>query len=151
VKTSTLIGLALIVGGLLAHLDLPFKQPQPSPERPSDALVTAVQPVAAILKGHGDDGGRLSAFYLAEADVVARDQGKVIATTAQLRELNRRSGLLMFQRTGIEGKYPGLAEAIDQVLADRVGLDNVVFDAGKQKAAVETLKALAWACAGGGQ
>jgi len=83
------------------------------------------------------------------ADVIARDQGKVVQTTSQLRELHRRAGLLMFQRTGIEGKYPGLAEAIDKVLCDQIGLDEVTLDAAKQMAAIDTFRALAWACGGG--
>jgi hypothetical protein len=149
VKASTLIGLLLIAWGVLSHFDKATPSPAPSPDRPADALVTAVQPVVTILKGHTDDGGKLAAFYLAVADVIGRDQGKVIQNTAVLRELNRRAGLLTFQRTGIEGKYPGLAEAIDKVLADRVGLDNVAFDDAKQTAAIEAFKAIAWACNGG--
>jgi hypothetical protein len=66
-----------------------------------------------------------------------------------LRELNRRAGLLAFQRTGIEGKYPGLSEAIEKVLADQIGLDNVALDSTKQEKSKKTFKALAWACAGG--
>jgi hypothetical protein len=103
----------------------------------------------AILKSHAEDGAKLSGFYSALADVIERDQGRVIQTTQVLRELNRRAGLLAFQRTGIEGKYPGLAEAIEKVIADQIGLDNVALDSAKQDASKKTFKALAWACAGG--
>ena len=65
------------------------------------------------------------------------------------RETNRRAGLLMFQETGIQGKYPGLAEAIDKVLADQVGLAVVPLDAEKRKRAIDALRAIAWACGGG--
>ena len=148
-KASTFFALVLIVWGVLATGGAQKPSPEPKPNRPSDALVAAVGPVATILKGHAEDGRRLATFYSAVADVIARDQGKVIQTTAQLRELNRRAGLLMFQKTGIEGKHPGLAEAIDKVLADRIGLDNVALDAAKQTAAIEAFRALAWACQGG--
>jgi len=90
----------------------------------------------------------LAAFYLSLADVVERDQGKVIQSTAELRETNRRTGLLMFQETGIQGKYPGLAEAIDKVLADQIGLAVVPLDAEKRKQMIDTLRAIAWACGG---
>jgi hypothetical protein len=151
VKASTLIGVLLIAWGVLSHFDKssPQPAPQPTPSKPTEALATAVQPIAAILKNHADDGEKLAAFYLSMADVIGRDQGKVISTTANLRELHRRAGLLAFQRTAIEGKYPGLAEAIDKVLVDRLGLENVAFDAAKQSTAIETLKAIAWACNGG--
>jgi hypothetical protein len=149
-KASTFFAIGLIALGLIARFGANAPKPAPRPDRPSDAVAAAVAPVATILKGHAEDGAKLAGFYAALADVVTRDQGKVIETTAQLRELHRRAGLLMFQRTGIEGKYPGLAEAIDKVLADRIGLDNVKMDVTKQTAAVEAFHALAWACAGGG-
>lgn len=149
-KPSTFLAIVLIGLGFAAHLGSKASNPAPKPDRPSDVLATAVNPVVTILKSHAEDGAKLSGFYSALADAVERDQGRVIQTTMQLRELNRRAGLLAFQRTGIEGKYPGLAEAIDKVLADQIGLDNVSLDTAKQKATIETFKALAWACVGGG-
>jgi hypothetical protein len=151
VKAFTIVGILMIALGVLSHFDKPTPQPAPTPvpNRPSDVLAASVQPIAAILKNHADDGGKLADFYLSMADVISRDQGKVIQTTANLRELHRRAGLLMFQRTGVQGKYPGLAEAIDKVFVDRLGLENVAFDSAKQSAAIEIMKAIAWACSGG--
>lgn len=148
-KSSTFFGLVLIALGVFCQLDNATPRPSPSPDRPSDALATAVAPVATLLRGQTEDGQNLAAFYSAVADIVARDQGKIVQTTAELREVHRRAGLLMFRKTGIEGKYPGLAEAIDKVLADRIGLDNLALDTAKQTAAIETFRALAWACRGG--
>ena len=151
-RNSTALAFALILVGAAAavwpRVAPSPPAPTPVPERPSDALAAAVAPVAAILKGHVEDGRRLAGFYASLADVVARDEGKVLQTTAHLRELNRRAGLLAFQRTGVSGKHPGLAEAIDKVLVDEVGLENVALDAAKRKRAVDALKALAWACGG---
>jgi hypothetical protein len=148
-KASTFFALVLIVWGVLATGGAQKPRPEPTPNRPNEELVAVVAPVATLLKGQTDDGVKLAAFYSAVADVVARDQGKVVQTTEQLRQLHRRAGLLMFQKTGIEGKHPGLAEAVDKVLADRIGLDNVALDAAKQTATIEAFRALAWACRGG--
>ena len=147
-KPTTMAAIALILVGVVATW-WPTADSGPSPPAPaSDALRAAVGPVAQKLAGHQEDGQRLAAFYLALADVIARDQGKVISTTSQVRELNQRAGLLMFQRTAIAGKYPGLAEAVDKVLEDAIGLDNVTLDTAKQKAAIDALGAIAWACGG---
>jgi hypothetical protein len=151
-NTSTRIALVLLCIGLAArvwpHVATVSPAPSPAPDRPSDALATAVAPVAAILKESPEDGRRLAAFYLALSDVIARDEGRLIQTTAHLRELNRRAGLLAFQQTGIDGKHAGLAEAIDKALADQVGLANVPLDADKRKRALAAFSALAWACGG---
>jgi hypothetical protein len=147
-KKSTIFAVVLIALGVWGRVAPSKPNPTPTPVRPNDALVAAVGPVVAILKDHPEDGRNLAAFYEAIADVIARDQGKVVQTVAQVRELNRRAGLLMFQKTGIEGKYPGLATAIDKVLEDRIGLDDVPVDAAKRAAAIEAFKALSWACGG---
>jgi hypothetical protein len=150
-KTSTIFAVVLIGLGLVAQFGFDTKSSNPirTPDRPNDTFVNAVSPIVARLKSHTEDGEKLAGFYSAMADVIERDQGRVIQTTKELRELHRRAGLLAFQRSGIEGKYPGLAEAIDKVLADQIGLDNVSLDAAKQEASKKTFKALAWACAGG--
>lgn len=148
-KSSTFFGLLLIAMGVVCQLDSATPRPRPTPDRPSDALAEAVAPVATLLRGRTEDGSKLAAFYSAVADVIARDHGKLLQTTAELRELHRRAGLLMFQQTGIEGKYPGLAEAIDKVLADQIGLENVSLDDKRRTAAVDAFRAIAWACAGG--
>jgi nitrogen fixation-related uncharacterized protein len=150
-KMITLLAIALIGLGLTAHFRWGVKASNPSSaiERPNDALVSAVLPITAILKGHAEDGAKLAGFYAALADVVDRDQGRVLKTTHELRELHRRAGLLAFQKSGIEGKYPDLSKAIEKILADEIGLDNVALDAVKQEASQKTFKALAWACAGG--
>jgi hypothetical protein len=150
-KASTLFALVLIGAGLAMQFGLSAKPPAPTPtpDRPNNTFVSAVSPVVTKLKSHTDDGAKLAGFYTALADVLERDQGRVIQTTKELRELHRRAGLLCFQRTGIEGKYSGLSETIDKILADQIGLDNVNLDSAKQTAAINTFKALAWACAGG--
>ena len=66
------------------------------------------------------------------------------------------AGLLMFQRTGIAGKYPGLAQQIDRAIARGMGLEendegytDVELDAEWIERLVRVLRAVAWACRGG--
>jgi hypothetical protein len=70
----------------------------------------------------------------------------VLRDVADVREANRRAGLLMFQRTGAQGKYPGLSDAIESALAELVGSDNVPLDEAKRKTVIAAFRGLAWAC-----
>lgn len=145
-KPTTLAAVVLILAGLVAlwRPELPSANSIPAPA--DEATRAAVLPIRASLARRDDR--RLARFYLALADVVRRDRGRVIATTADLRELNRRAGLLAFQKTELVGKYPGLAEAIDGALAELVGLDDVPLDEAKRTRAIAALEAIAWACGG---
>jgi len=118
-------------------------------DRPSESLVASVAPIQTILAGQKEDGRKIAAFYLSLANTIARDQSKIIQTAADLREINRRAGLLMFQQTNIKGKYPTLTPAIEKVLADQVGLENTPLDDVRRAKAVEAFRAIAWAAGGG--
>lgn len=155
-KPTTLTALALILVGLWSAQRPADAVPAAAVVLPSPLLTAAVQPVQAVLAAAPDktassaDGRQLAAFYRALAAVVSRDAGKTIKSAGQFRDLNRRAGLLMFQQAGLTGKYAGLAEAIDKVLADQVGLDNTAFDDARRARAVAACEAIAWACEGGG-
>lgn len=90
------------------------------------------------------DARILTAFYRDFADLVDRDRD-VIATTGQLRETHIRAGKLMFQQTGIAGRYPGLAEELDAVFASALGLENVQLDDAKRQAGVDACLSIALA------
>jgi len=156
VKPTTLLATVLIVVGVVAAWRPQAADPDPGPAPPDDATRAIVGPVQEKLADHQEDGRRLAAFYQSLADVIQRDGGNVVTTTSQLREINRRAGLLMFQKTGIQGKHPGLAEAIDTAIAEGVGLEetpdgyeDVQLDAQAVGRLVDVLRAVAWACAGG--
>ena len=145
-KPTTYVAVLLIVAGAVAAWRQPADRPEPNANAPDAATRAIVANVREILTGHQEDGQRLAAFYLALADVVERDAGQVLRDVADVREANRRAGLLMFQRTGVQGKYPGLSAAVESALTELIGLDNVPLDEAKRKNVVAAFRALAWAC-----
>jgi hypothetical protein len=146
VKPTSVLAVVLIVAGAVAAWRPPAHRPEPNGHVPDAATRAAVANVREILANHQEDGQQIAAFYRALADVVERDAGQVLRDVADVREANRRAGLLMFQRTGVQGKYPGLSDAIESALAELVGLDNVPLDEAKRKNVVAAFRALAWAC-----
>jgi hypothetical protein len=63
----------------------------------------------------------LAAFYAETLANHVADPSKV-ATTADLRTANVALGTAAFASTGIKGRYPGLAQAIDDVFIQSFGL-----------------------------
>ena len=145
-KPASVLAVVLIVAGAVAAWRMPVPRPEPNANVPDAATRAAVANVREILANHQEDGKQIAAFYRALADVVERDAGQVLRDLADVREANRRAGLLMFQRTNLPGKYRGLSAAIESALAELVGLDNVPLDEAKRKTVVAAFRALAWAC-----
>jgi hypothetical protein len=146
VKPTTYVALLLIVVGALAAWRKPADRPTPDANAPDASTRAIVANIREILAGHPEDGRQLAAFYLALADVIQRDAGQVIKDMADVREVNRRAGLLMFQRTGLQGKYPGLGAAIEAALSQLIGMDNVPVDDANRGAVTAAFRAIAWAC-----
>lgn len=116
----------------------------PEPETPSTALQRLVEPLAALAANKILDTGdllNLTEFYFDFADVVRRDAADVIATTATFRAVYMDAGGLMFQQTGMKGKYAGLSEIVDGIISDYIGLDIESLDAVKTS---DVLNAVAW-------
>ena len=145
-KPTTYVAVLLIVAGSVAAWRQPASRPEPNPNAPDAATRAIVANVREILSGHQEDGKRLATFYLALADVIQRDAGQVIRDMADVREVNRRAGLLMFQQTDLQGKYPGLSDAIESALNQLVGMDNTPLDEAKRKSVLAAFRAVAWAC-----
>ena len=101
--------------------------------------------VSELLSKHPEDAIALSELYAAIADVIERD-GSVIKTLGQIREANSRSGKLLFQKTGIQGKYDGLPEAVDSFLVSKLGVEDVLLSPDLRKNAVESFRELSRAC-----
>lgn len=112
-------------------------------------LLDACSPVVeALVNGSGSrkaDGARLSNLYYDLATLIALDgDNEVIKSTLEVREANRLSGLMC--RLNIGGKYPGLAEACNNLVVAGLGDKDVVLDSETRQKAVDTFMALSWAC-----
>lgn len=79
----------------------------------------------ALKSASSTDRARVRAIYSALADVTQRDAGSRIANVATWRAVHADALRLAVGGTDLVGKYPGLDRAVDAVLAEHVGLDNV--------------------------
>lgn len=90
----------------------------------------AIGPVATALQSAPPaDRARVASIYRALADVMARDAGRLIATTAQWRAVYQDALRLAAGGTDLVGKYPDLDEAIEETLAKYYSLDVTAIDA----------------------
>lgn len=109
----------------------PKPDPGPTPEpTPEPRLKTLVTPLKAF-KIESEDRKDLGDFY-------ENFPLENLETTAQFRE---RYVTLGSQKLNLKGKYQGLAEAIDSILASELGLEIVSLDKVKTK---NLLNAIAW-------
>jgi hypothetical protein len=160
-NTKTLlltIGLVLITFGIVKP-DISNFLPQKNSvvensnvvkEKPlNPELLTQAQNVASIIKkggsGRGVDAIKLSSLYYDLATLIEIDgDDQVVKNTLEIREANKLAGL--FSKLGLGGKYEGLAEACNSLVVAGIGDSDVVLDENIRKKAVETFKALSWAC-----
>jgi len=151
--------LLLIIGGLLIALGL--IKPEigflknnsdikiPSISKPTNTeLLDECEQVAKILKSSSAssyDAIRLASLYMDISSLIELDgDDAVIKTTEEIRQANSLSGLLL--RLNIKGKYPELASAAKSVIVASIGDDNVPLTKDLRAKAVESFRALAWAC-----
>ena len=86
-------------------------------------------PVSAALKSApSTDRARVASVYAALADLIDRDGGSRIATTAIWRAVYQDALRLAAGGTDLPGKYPGLDKAIEETLAKYYTLDNLPID-----------------------
>lgn len=115
----------------------------------SDVLLEKSRSVIDILKKSSDstrksDCKRLSSLYCDMATLIELDKtDQVIKDTAAIREANVLAGKML--RLNIKNKYPGLAEAANDLLTENIGSDDVVLDEEGRTKAVEAFRALSWA------
>ena len=88
-----------------------------------------VGPVSSVLANASTrDRAKVKSVYGALADLIERDGGKLIPTTAVWRAIYADALRLAAGGTGLVGKYPGMYKAIAQTLAEHYPLDNLPFD-----------------------
>lgn len=82
-------------------------------------------PVATALRSApSSDRAYLASIYSALADVVTRDKGQRITTTAVWRAIHQDALRLAVGGTALKGKYPGLDVAVEEVLSQHYSLDD---------------------------
>lgn len=161
IQNKVLVGLAvaLVAYGLLkpdlSNILTPSNKPvinNPSVQidKPTDsALLEACDKVIESLRSGGSsrraDGPRLSSLYSDLANLLALDGDKqVVKTTVEVRDANRIAGWMT--QLDIDDKYENLSEAANGVVVAGLGDDEAVLDETLRARAVETFRALSWAC-----
>jgi hypothetical protein len=139
-----LLAIGLVKPNLSVIPDTPSVPTISAPVDPE--LKQACSEVISILQnGKATDALRLSSLYIDIATLIELDgENEVIKTTEDIRQANSLSGLLL--RLDIQGKYKNLAGAAKNVIVTGIGDDDVALDVELRKKAVESFRALAWAC-----
>ena len=89
----------------------------------------ATAPVATALQSASStDRAKVRSIYGALADLMARDKGRLITTTAVWRSIYSDALRLAAGGTELVGRYPDLDEAVEKVLAGYYSLDNLPID-----------------------
>jgi len=91
----------------------------------------------------GDDKVRLAQFY-AQLSKIVRDEPGFLKTTGQFRDYNSTAGQINYAGLSMKGKYAGLGQAIDQVIVDQIGLENVELDVDRRDDLAKILAAISW-------
>lgn len=91
------------------------------------------------------DGKRLASLYNDIANLIELDgTNEIIKNTEEIRQANKLSGLML--QLDINGKYPDLASANEQLIISTIGDDHIVLNSETRAKAAEGFRALAWAC-----
>lgn len=115
-------------------------------------LKASCKSVIDSLKGGSSDrvkdGNRLADLYMDLATLIELDgEDEVVRTTEEIRQVNGLSGVML--RMNIKDKYPDLSKSLNGVIVTGIGEDIVPLDTDLRNKAVESFRALAWACSEG--
>lgn len=114
-------------------------------DEPSDVLKEQVAGISDLVVGEdaSDDKVRLAQFY-AQLSKIVRDEPGFLKTTGQFKDYNSTSGQINYAGLSMKGKYSGLGQAIDQAIANQIGLENVELDVDKRDDLAKILAAISW-------
>lgn len=113
----------------------PEPDPEPNPWKPAERWRPVVKPLLAFDLEREDATAMGNLYGTAAAQVAAG----ALTTTLELRQHLVEHGV----KLGLQGKYPGLADTMDKIQAEALGLDVKPLNAER---AAEYLETLAWAC-----
>lgn len=114
--------------------------PAPTPlVIPVDVPVPALRPFAVQMTGEERDAMSLAYSTLAKAIAANPETDPAFPTTGSVRAAHRAAILAVWRGAlGNQlGKYPGLREALESTLADRIGTDDIPLNPSKQSATVK--------------
>lgn len=114
-------------------------------DEPSDVLKEQVAGISDLVVGEdaSDDKVRLAQFY-AQLSKIVKDEPGFLKTTGQFKDYNSTSGQINYAGLSMKGKYSGLGQAIDQAIANQIGLENVELDVDKRDDLAKILAAISW-------
>lgn len=114
-------------------------------DEPSDVLKEQVAGISDLVVGEdaSDDKVRLAQFY-AQLSKIVKDEPGFLKTTGQFKEYNSTAGQINYAGLSMKGKYSGLGQAIDQAIANQIGLENVELDIDKRDDLAKILAAISW-------
>jgi hypothetical protein len=82
----------------------------------------------ALSSASSTDRAAVASIYRALGDVMARDRGRLITTTAAWRAVYSDALRLAAGGTDLVGKYPGLDKAVESTLSQHYTLENLPVD-----------------------
>jgi hypothetical protein len=89
------------------------------------------------------DASEIRDFFWQLSQII-RHEPELIKTTEQFRAFNVVAGGLNFAGLEMKDKYPDLGEAIDKIIMDAIGKEDVPLDGTKREALYTILHAIAW-------
>jgi hypothetical protein len=89
------------------------------------------------------DASEIRDFFWQLSQII-RHEPELIKTTEQFRKFNMVAGSLNFAGLEMKDKYPDLGEAIDKIIMDTIGKEDVPLDDTKRKSLYTILHAIAW-------
>lgn len=144
------VGVLLIFAWKGSSLSIPWppENTDPTIPQPAPALLAWVEPVRPIAaKMLPKDRQYLSSLYDAMAFVLIRDGKRgpeaIISTTEKFVAFHASTLRLAIDRESV-GKYPGLAQAIDQVFVSAIGAEVRAIGEADTAKLVGACNALSW-------
>ena len=141
----------LLIGGLWGenirelvkdNIDVIDESHKTTIPEPSTGYRSLVQPLREM-DIDSKDASQIRDFFWQLSQIV-QNEPNIIKTTGQFREFNKVSGGLNFAGLEMKNKYPDLGEAIDDIIMDALGKEDVPLDSKKREALYNVLHAIAW-------
>ena len=114
-------------------------------DEPSDALKEDVAGISDLVVGESADVDRirLAQFYAQLSNIIRNEPG-MLKNTEQFRTFNSTAGQINFAGISLKGRYDGLGQAIDEAIANAIGLENVSLDVDRRDDLSKVLAAISW-------